>query len=352
MATYKHPEIKVYVDGKEIKQPLRGHLVGIEVSESLREMDIMEARFSVPPATKARADILKLAKHGAKMKMEMCENGTPKRTLEGLVVEVGFVGAASKGLELIVRGLCDLTKIKNSAMHFVHKGDDAAVVKKIASEAGLGADVQGVDGAGDFQFQPNLTNAEVVQQIAKRNNYVVRVDKGKLVFSRVTKAGDGVKLKIPWTAVSDFSLNQSLDGIVTDVMVTGKDLKANKWLKGKAAAADIAKISGGKGGPDLVKKAFGKVPFLIDHTDDADQSQLVAIAKGELQRRAERFVQGEMTCPFQATARSGAKVELENAVHWALSGPFIVSEVTHVWDSADGYRTRLAFISDSLPTES
>jgi phage protein D len=351
MSNYKFPSIKLFLDGKEVKAPLRNYLASLEVSESLEQIDMMEARFTIPPTSKARTDVLKLGKHGAKMKVQMCAGGQTKRTIEGMVIEVGYSGAGAKAIELTLRGLSNLTKVKGSSLAIVHKGNDAAVVKKIATAAGLGADVQGVSGAAEFQFQPNITNAEAVQQIAKRNNYVFRVDEGKLVFSRVTKAGKGVKLKIPWSAVSDFNLNASLDGIVTDVTVTGKDLKANKWLKGQAKAADIAKISGGKSGVDLTKKAFGKVEYLIDHTDDADQSQLVAVAKGELQRRAERFVQGEFTCRFEAEARSGAQVTIVDPAHFAMKGPFIVKEVTHLWDTAQGYRSRISFISDSLPAE-
>lgn len=350
--TTKLTGMKLYVDGSEVKPAVAQFMTSMEVSESLEQMDLIEARFTIPPTGSPRDAVLKLAKHGAKVKVELCEDGSAKRTLEGLLVEIGYGGSEASGMEMTLRGLSDLTKLKNSSMSIVHEGNDAAVVKKIAGGAGLGADIQGVDGSAEFQFQPNLTNAEVVQQIAKRNNYVFRVDQGKLVFSRVTKAGAGAKVKVPWLSVSSFSVNQSLDGLVTDVTVTGKDLKANKWLKGQAKAGDIAKISGGKSGTDLAKKTFGKVEYLIDHTDDADQSQLVAVAKGELQRRAERFVQGEFTCKFQPAARSGAQVEITDPLHWSAKGPFIIREVSHLWDVADGYRSRISFISDSLPSES
>jgi phage protein D len=262
---------------------------------------------------------------------------------------VAYNGGAGSGLRLLVRGLSDLTKVKASQLAVVHEGDDAAVIKKIASAAGLGADIQGVDGTGEFFLQPNLTNAEVVNAIAKRNNYVVRVDDGKLVFSRMNKLGGAPKLKVKWSEVMEYGVEQSLDGVVTDVMVTGKDLKANKWLKGTAAAADVTGISGGSTATKLAKKAFGKIERSIDHTDDADQSQLVAMAKGELQRRAERFVRGEFTTTFLAEARTGAQLSFENPVCDAMKGPFIVKEVTHLFDADEGYRTRLSVISDSLP---
>ena len=276
--------IKVYLDGKELKGALRSHVFGITVAESIEQLDMLEVRFAVPQGGDSRDKLLKLAKHGSKMKAEICMDDSAKRTLEGTLVEIGYSGGGSSGLEMVLRGLSDLTKVKSSQLAVVHEGDDAAVVKKIASAAGLGADIQGVDGTGEFFFQPNLTNAEVINAIAKRNNYVVRVDDGKLVFSRVNKLGGATKMKVPWSEVMDYGLDQSLDGIVTDVVVTGKDLKANKWLKGAAKAGDVTGISGGSTATKLAKKAFGKIQRIIDHTDDADQSQLVAMAKGELQR--------------------------------------------------------------------
>lgn len=341
--------IDVYVDGKQLKGAVLQHVTSITVAESFERLDMMEVVFAVPDKGKSRDDVMDLSKHGAKLKMDMKSDGKSGRVLEGTVVEVGYDGGSGHGMHMSLRGLSLLTKVKSTQFAKVHEGDDAAVIKAIASEAGLGADVQGVDGTGEFFFQPNLTNAETVQEIARRNNYVVRVDEGKLVFSRVSKAGGGAKLKIPWMHVSDFRLEQSLDGVVTDVMVTGKDLKANKWLKGKAAAGDVASISGGDTATALAKKAFGKVQRLIDHTDDADQSQLVAMAKGELQRRAERFVRGEFTTTFQADARTGAQLTFEDTIDWAMAGPFIVSEVTQLFDAREGYRTRFSVISDSLP---
>src|SRR5690606_26655837 len=40
---------------------------------------------------------------------------------------------------------------------------------------------------------------------------------------------------------------------------------------------------------------------------------------------------------------------LEDPYHWAFEGPFIVREVTQYWDTADGYRSRMRFFSDSFP---
>ena len=144
MADYKFPSIKLFIDGKEVKAPLRNYLASLEVSESIEQIDMMEARFTIPPASKAKTDVLKLAKHGAKMKVQMCAAGAPKRTLEGMIIEVGYSGAGSKAIELTQRGLSDLTKVKGSSHASVHKGNDAAVVKKIAEAAGLGGKVEGV----------------------------------------------------------------------------------------------------------------------------------------------------------------------------------------------------------------
>ncbi len=342
-------QIKLSLDGKELKGAARGNLSSIVVAESIEQLDMIEATFIVPQSGSTRDKILALGKHGVTIKAEMCAGDSAERTLEGTVVEIAYSGGAGSALQLLVRGLSDLTKVKSSQLAVVHEGDDAAVIKKIASAAGLGADIQGVDGTGEFFLQPNLTNAEVVNAIAKRNNYVVRVDDGKLVFSRINKLGGATKLKVKWSEVMEYGVEQSLDGVVTDVMVTGKDLKANKWLKGTAAASDVTGISGGATATKLAKKAFGKIERIIDHTDDADQSQLVAMAKGELQRRAERFVRGEFTTTFLAEARTGAQLSFENPICDAMKGPFIVREVTHLFDADEGYRTRLSVISDSLP---
>ena len=138
--------IDVYVDGKQLKGAVLQHVTSITVAESFERLDMMEVVFAVPDKGKSRDDVMDLAKHGAKLKMDMKSDGKSGRVLEGTVVEVGYDGGSGHGMHMSLRGLSLLTKVKSTQFAKVHEGDDAAVIKAIASEAGLGADVQGVDG--------------------------------------------------------------------------------------------------------------------------------------------------------------------------------------------------------------
>lgn len=334
--------IHIKIDGADIPDDLKKAVTEIRVSESLDRLDEMEARFLLPEVFKKNL----VEWHGSEF-VAVVQMDDKTRVVSGDLLEVAL-DRVRDGTYLILRGIDTLHRLKNVRASKNHEGTHSDVAEAIATLSKLGSDVEGTEGSSGEYVQMNETNATFIKRIAEANNYTVRVDEQKLRFVRKDSAGDGASVTVDWNEVASIRLRHSLEGIVTGVKVIGHDPLKDEKVEGESQSSDARKISGGKTGIDIVQEKFGENVLGIDNSMVTQTSTAQAMAKGELQRRADAFVTGTLVCGLQPEARSGGDITIEGAP-WPMSGSFVVKEVTH--RLSDGaYSTEIEFYSDSLPS--
>jgi len=279
------------------------------------------------------------------------KNDTGERKIAGEVLEVAIEKVDNHGVNLILRGVDGLHKLKRKRKSKTYEGSHSAVAESVAKES-MGADVQGVSGSSYTYMQTNITDAQFIRSLALANNYATRVDDGKLRFVRKTAAGENVNVQIPWEQVAKYRVAHNLDGIVTKVTVIGYDPLAggNPVIKGEASSSDAAKISGGQTGPEIVQSKLGGSIMAVDNSNISTTSEAGALAKAEVQRRSEHFVRGSFVTGLAPTARSGGFVTIKDAP-WPIGGKFLIEEVIHSFAPGRSPETRIQFLSDGLPTK-
>lgn len=335
---------KLKLGGSELPEVLATGVQWISVSESLSRLDEFEIKFYVP-AEELEANC---EWHGEDYQITVHAAGHEARTLTGEIIEVGLQRHQA-AIQLVLRGVGKGHKLKRTWKTKAYEGTHSDVAEMVGKDAGK-TDVEGVSGTAATYLQANVSHATFVNQFAKLNNYAVRVGTS-FRFGRKASAGDGASADIEWGDISGYKVTHSLDSMVTTVKVVGYDAVKAEVIKGEATASDAEKLSGGSDtGPSLAQSKLGEIPFELDNTDVTTTSEADAIAKGELQRRADTFLRGSFVCSLNPDAVSGGTLNIMNAP-WPIKGKFLIEEVTHVFPPGDREYTRIQFMSDGLPSK-
>lgn len=326
------------------------HVDRIEFVEALDALDMLRLDV-VAPSHGDVSEIQGMVELGAPWKVELMEDGSAVgQPGEGEILEVRHVLRRRGGYRLEVVGLDKLHRLRGH--HPPQVWIDAthtAVIQDIADRNGLQAQVTGLDTSQRVVFEPDVSDAVFLRNLAREHHFSVRIAQGKLAVAAY--AATGSPCTVDWAdGVHEMVLTANLDGIATDASVYAYDLDQETAVEGTVTKNDLKKISGTDTGAARVQSKFGARKVLVHHAGYLTPTAATARAKAELQSRADRFVRGTLVCEGLPSARAGLKVTIENAP-WPYAGDFLIREVRHVADKARGYRTTIHFMSDSLPAQ-
>ena len=334
--------IELSIDGeKALFEPM---LDLVEHSESLDSLNALVARLNIPP-DKYTADVAKKLQVGAPFE---CTIGA--RKLKGDVTRLSFRRGRDAGLQVTVFGLEMLHRLRNQRISSVLELARDKVAEKLIKQAGATAKAQKVSATAEevVFIGDNMLNA--IKRLALERNFAVYFD-GKAVNFTPRSQGKGSPLKITWgVQVREGDFDFDLVDVVTGTKIIGRDYtKGPDVVEYEAKESDLNKISKGDTAIAVRKKRFGAAVLTIpEQVHASDMSEVKERAIGELQRRAESFVGGNLKCTFLAKAAPGGTVEIEGA-GWPFMGPWMISAVTHTRSVTDGLSTTIEFFSDSLP---
>lgn len=348
MANTGAPSFEITLGGKSLTGSSLKYLLSAELKESLNAIDSLTVKLVVPEDP---SEVIDLASPGTEFVVKLGQ-GDSQREVYGSIVEISHARSTGTPWVVTLQGLDKFHELKKKRARKVRKGSDDAVIKEIATECGLKAEVESVDPTGDYSLQLNEDYGSYLIRIATENDYLVRVEGGDtLRFARRTTAYQSDSVTLTWGEdIESISLRYSLNDVVTGVKVKGHDYAKDEWVEGEAKATDLQCISGGDTGADLAKDEYGDLIHEIDNSKMNSTSKAKALAKAELQKKANSFLTGSVQCTGIPDAVSGAKLTIEGA-GWPLSGDFVIKETTHTLEPGSGYRTTISFYSDSLPPE-
>lgn len=322
-------------------------LVRCELVEAVDKLDSLVLTLRIPH--QAEDTLSGKIVVGAAYEVTLDDDGTTV-TYKGDIVEVRHSRRGGRHRVTAI-GLDALHRLRtaNAAAQVWEVAHDA-IVGEIASRNSLSGAAEGVDGTAALLLQNAGSDGAFLDQLARENNYYVRVVDGDLQFKRFQSAGAAVELDFDEDLSMEIEQTTSLDGLVTGVTVYGSDYIQDEAFTGTATTSDLQGISGGDTGPGILQTLAGDRELIINQSGYSDVSRATARAKAELQSRAERFLQGSVWTSGRPDAASGKAVTVSGA-GWPLDGTFFIRQTAHVLD-VSGYRTRIDFMSDSLPERS
>ena len=321
----------------------------IVYSDSLDEVDMVQVHL-VPEITGDRSKLIAKLLPGAPFAVKLLDGSTEVTEHVGVVLEVHhrYLSGGRRSIQVI--GVDNLHKLQYGAQEAtLWEASHDKIVSEIASRNGLTAKAEGVDTTPGFELQSNVSDAVFIARLAKRYNYYARVVDKELQFGR--RQGQGAAVVVEATDVIDMKLGSSLTDVVTSVTAYGSDYLSDEAFTGEAAASDLQKITGSDTGVGIAQSKLGKIPLVLNQTGLTTATALTALAKSEMQLRAERFVTGTVTVKGNPKAASGSLVDIKD-LPWPFTGKFLIRQTRHIYEMGGGYRTAIDVSSDSLPKAS
>lgn len=328
-------EFTLKIDGTEIKP---SNVVELELSASLDALDCLVTRLSLDPA-----DLTKALPCKAGAPWELTVGST---TWKGDIVRVTY----QMGLDpcIILVGLEKLHRLRGAPFAQVFKDPKHTIVTSMASS--LSVTMSGDAVKATASEMPVVTDSilATAKRFAFERNYALFFDGSKIRFA--PRDTTGASVSITWGKETlSMELTADISNVATKVQVYGRDYrKGMDAITYTAQASNLKKLSGGDDAITFRKKASALDMIIEGYLDCSSATAAEDIAVGKLRSRAEKFVEGSLRCLGIPNAAPTKKVSL-TGVPWPLTGPFVISAVSHVFGRV-GHRTTIEFYSDSLPS--
>ncbi len=275
---------------------------------------------------------------GKPLVVNVRHNRATEAIFDGEIVEVEPHFDA-EGVQVVVRAFDRLHRLARGrhARTFLNV-TDGDIIRQIAGEAGLQAQVDATSRVHDYVVQWNQTNLEFLRERAAALGYLLYVDGRKLCCVKPPAARAPVELR--WGEdLSAFRPRLSTVDQVNEVTVYGWSPQTKQAVIGRETTGAVTPAIGisDKGGA-LAKKAFNiTAKDLLVESAVRSQSEAEQIAKGIFNQHESRYIEADGTAAGNPKIRAGTAIKVSNIGN-RFSGTYMVTSATHRY-SAAGYVT-------------
>jgi phage protein D len=216
---------------------------------------------------------------------------------------------------------------------------DADVMRQIAQEHGLSADIEVPGSAHTVLAQVNQSDLAFLRELARATGIELWLEDTRLSAAPRTRRS-GAATTLEWGGrLRSFTVLADLAHQATRLTVGGWDVAGKEAIAAEADMAVVAsELDGGSSGGDILQQAFGERHASLAHTVPANADEARAQAEAQLRTLARRFVVGRGIAETDAALKVGAAVRLQG-LGALFSGQYVLSEVRHRFDETQGLRT-------------
>jgi phage protein D len=217
---------------------------------------------------------------------------------------------------------------------------DADLVRKIAQEVGLQAQVGPATQVHTYALQANETNLVFLQGRAAALGYLLYVHKKTLHCEAPGSQRQPIAIK--WgRELSEFRPRMTTIGQVSEVQARGWDPAQRREIVGQAKDSRITpQIGDSKSGGKVAEEAFhmSSVRDLVADRPLRAQAAADKLAQAVADRHAGQFIEAEGLCAGNPGLVAGALVTIDN-IGRRFSGTYFVTGATHTFTPGE-YSTR------------
>lgn len=216
---------------------------------------------------------------------------------------------------------------------------DSEIASRVASEAGLGTDVQDSGATLPYVLQHNQTDLEFLAERARRIGFEVTVEDRTLRFRPRPTERAAVLTLHREIELLEFRPRLSTLEQVGEVEVHGWNPQDKREIVARASVGDLPKLmDGSNSGPASVRQAFEPAPSArvaqpVHSQEEADQ-----LARCGFAEMALRHIRADGLCTGEPRLRAGVVVRIEG-LGKRFSGLYYVTSVEHRYGRNRGYRT-------------
>jgi phage protein D/phage baseplate assembly protein gpV len=325
---------------------LRDKLMWLEVDTSLYLPDMFTMQFRDYGLELLERDLFKpgtmVTIYFRPPAEERNTNPTKIKVIEGEITSLEPVFGGESRTVITVYGY-DLSHRMNrvrKTQTFLNQSD-SDIVRKLAAEAGLQAQVTGTSPVYPYIIQSNQTNWEFAMERAQRIGYRLHADGRVLRFEPPPPAPPETEVR--WGIdITEFRARLSTVEQLSQVTVYGWDPKTKRTIIGQATTPSntprIRKDNGAVGGARAKQAHGSEGKQVVVGLPVYNQQEAQNVAQAILDRSASGFVEAEgMLGPFPSV-RAGTIVNV-TGVGSRFSGKYLVTRALHRY-RADEYSVR------------
>lgn len=333
------------VDG-EVREELAGALMAMRVEETTDGLYTCEVTVSNwGPIGGGEVGFQYLDREmldfGTELKIDAFAGDESKTVFEGRItaLESQVPGAEAPSLVVLAEDRLQDLRMTRRTRTF-EDVTDSDVAEQIARAHDLTPDVD-VDGETHRVLaQVNQSDLAFLRDRARALDAEVWVEGDTLHVQARARRDAGSLTLTSGKGLRSFTGRADLAHQQTEFTVSGWDVQAKEAIAETANAAAIrGELNGGLGGATALKEGLGERTEQMVHTTPLTVSEARAMAEASFRQNARRFVEARGVAEGDARLRVGTELELVG-----VGGPFegtdyTVTEVVHMFDPDDGYRT-------------
>jgi phage protein D len=329
----------IKIDGADVSEDFMADLLEVTVENSLHLPDVATI---VLHDTRLHWIDESALMPGKSLQILARTERQAKPLFDGEIVEIEPLFDASNQ-QFVVRAFDRLHRLARGrrVRSFVNVSDDD-LIKKLAEEVGLQAQVAPTGQVHPYLFQNNESNLEFLQKRAAALGYLLYVQEKTLHCEPLKTSG--APLELEWgVTLHEFSPRLTTIGQVGTVNVRGWDPEQRR--------AVVSQVQNGRGTPQigqqqdggtLAQQAFQvKAETLIAEGGIRTQTTADRLAQALADRVSARFVEAEGACSGLPELVAGASVHIK-AVGNRFSGSYFVTSTQHTYSASHGYTTRFS----------
>jgi phage protein D len=327
--------IDILVDGANLDPKFRDSVIEVKVVDSLQLPDMAMVRLKDPKGDAVDSQPMQLGKD---LEIKTAGKGEKATTsiFKGQIaaVEPEF---GQQGVVISIRAYDKAHKLNRQRKTRTFQQMSASdMVRKIASEAGLQADVKSTSVVHEFFQQSNETDWDFAWRLALMHDYEVVVKDTKLLFRPANQGKDG---NVTLTYQDNMlSFRPRMSGVQQPqtVNIRAWDPKAKQAVTGTATSPQTTSEAGVS--RDQVSSNLGGGTTAIADRVAANNGEANGLAKSTLQRMADAYYEADGVANGDPRLRTNTKVSIKG-VGQKFSGTYTVTSTTHHYRGATGYQT-------------
>jgi phage protein D len=318
---------------------LTQQLVRLRVHEDQAGLSSCEATFENWGTVSGRLGFLYLGRDqldfGKRLGVKLDQNTVFAGRITAL--EGTFPDGAPPELTVLAEDAFQDLRMTRRSRTFLRQSD-AEVIRTIAGEHGLTADVDVAGSAHPVLAQLNQSDLAFIRERARACDAEVWLeDKTLRVVTHSTRRGAGATYRYG-NELTRFTVLADLAGQRSSVTVTGWDVAAKKALAEKADDQALgAELDDGQSGASVLGTALATRKETVARTAPLSSGEARARAEALFRRDARRFVRGRGRVAADGTCRVGAGLRLEG-LGPLFSGRYYVTDCTSTFDSQQGFQ--------------
>ena len=202
---------------------------------------------------------------------------------------------------------------------------DSEIASQIAAEMQLQAIVKKTQKRASPRIQNNESNLDFLQDLAKKNGYVVKMDRDTIYFG---PARPSETIRLEWRKdLLNFSPRLSTAGLVNEVVVRGWDQIRKQRIVVNLKRDGTKSVSISPTGLKQISKGSGGRSQRVIDVPVSSFLEAEVIAEDTLRNQQVTSVAGSGTCLGNPAIRVGGKLELSGVGRF--TGSYFITRVTH-----------------------